>query len=138
MPVPSASHLTTACPKIHYNSLLYFCPFLCLKSYCFSTYFLIKILYGYHLKCNPITIMYCGTKMKSGTGPLPCNRYSEPLLWNFCAKVAQVLIFCIHEGNIFSVPNITFHQSNFCMSVTHLAVCILTRKYQIRQYYTHW
>jgi hypothetical protein len=28
----------------------------------------------YHLKSNPTTITYCGTKIKSEAGPPPCNR----------------------------------------------------------------
>lgn len=28
------------------------------------------------------TITYCGTKMKSGGGPSPCNRLSQPSLWH--------------------------------------------------------
>jgi hypothetical protein len=31
-----------------------------------------------HLKRNPTTIMYNGTKIKSEAGPPPCNRLSQP------------------------------------------------------------
>jgi hypothetical protein len=34
----------------------------------------------YHLQCNPKTIMYYGTKMKSEVGPTLCNRLSQPPL----------------------------------------------------------
>jgi hypothetical protein len=32
----------------------------------------------YDLKCNPTTITYCGTKIRSEVGPPPCNRLSQP------------------------------------------------------------
>jgi hypothetical protein len=76
----------------------------------------------YHLKCNPTTITYCGTKMKLGAGPPPCNRLSQlPVTLKprspgstahaICTKAVQVQIQCIHKQNMCSFSNTTLHQN---------------------------
>jgi hypothetical protein len=63
----------------------------------------------YHLKCNPATIMYCGTKIESEAGVPPCNRLSQPPPWHLnqghpgrCAR---------HVHKSFAVVNVVYSQT---------------------------
>jgi hypothetical protein len=75
----------------------------------------------YHLKCNPPTVTYCGTKIKSEAGP-PRVIVCPHLSCDTRVKVTQV----------------ARHQNCLLLAVNHLAMHILTRKYRIRQQYTDW
>jgi hypothetical protein len=85
----------------------------------------------YHLKRNPTTITYYGTKMKSEAGPPRVidspnfhrdTRVVRPPLTLVAPKLCRCEYWCIHEQNVCSFSNITPHRNHLLLFVKHLAV----------------
>jgi hypothetical protein len=92
-----------------------------------------------HLKRNPTTITYYGTK-KSESRPPPCNRLFQTRPWHSsqghsccwatahasCAKAVQLRTWCYNELNVSSLSKITSHRHSLPLFVKHLTLRFLT------------
>jgi hypothetical protein len=125
---------------------------------CVSLIYLINttLIRGYHLKRNPKTVTFCGTKIKSEAGPPPCRLIDSPSLPRdtrfkviFVARplltpVANKLCRCEHGYSRAEHVFILQHSAYFAsksfaaVRVKNLALRTLTRKYRIRKQYTDW
>jgi hypothetical protein len=89
--------------------------------------------------------------MKTEAGPQQRNRLSQApretqVKITLVARplfTLQKLCRCedgvaIHEQNVCSFSNITWHRNRLLLFVKHLAMRILTRKYRIIKQYTDW
>jgi hypothetical protein len=103
----------------------------------------------YHLKGNSNTIAYYGKRIKSGAGPPPCNRLSQPprdtrvkatlvarpLLTPSAQKLCRCLHYvftsrtCVHSRTLLRI------QIVLLLFVKHLAMRILTSKYRQVKYF---